>query len=329
MDPLTIASLGATVFGALSGNSAAKKTQKLAEQQAAQQNAIAQQQQQLAEEMARRGIATQIDANGNVTAYDQATNTWKSVLAPTQQKIQNLSDAEQINQLQTDAPVNRIQSLADAIRRQKESGTANTLLGQYDAQLSHPQYNGQSLANSLSLSRQKAVSQGFDETSNALATQALRSGAGGMGVLGGALAKQKAQAIAQTMGTPDIEGAQLADSMNSARTGDLLSQYNTMAGRAAATPQVSFNPSGVGAALTAALAGSKNTGVNALSGQSSLLNSAASNLKLPPTDTTGSSLATSIQDILGALGGLGVGGGGTKKPASSSTGFQWDTSMGA
>lgn len=47
--------------------------------------------------------ATKIDANGNKTVYDPATNTWKVILSPMQQAIQDASQSEQYKTLTTDA----------------------------------------------------------------------------------------------------------------------------------------------------------------------------------------------------------------------------------
>ncbi len=308
MDPVTISALiggGTSLLQGLMGNSAAKKQAKEQQRNNMQMEAIAREQQELAELLAERGVATQIDANGNVTAYDKATNTWKTVLSPTQQAMQNLSDREQINQLKVDAPVNRVEGLVNAIARSKAGGTADAARMQLEDQM-RGGYNGQDLGSILALNRTRAVNQGFDNVSSALTQQALRSGAAGGGALAGALAKQRSQAIASTMGNPQIEGMQLAESMNQSKMGSLYNNWQGANAMASGGGGGTFNPVPIATNASAAAAGARTGANGALTGAGSLLNSAGSllNARDVPDYNTNAPLMTAFANLFGA-GGTG------------------------
>jgi hypothetical protein len=316
---------GSTLLGGIMGNSAQKKQLKAQEQQAANELAIQKEQLALQKELQRRGIATQVDANGNVTSYDEASNSWKTVLSPTQQRLQTLSDAEQIAQLTTDAPMSRLESIVNATRRSKEGTTADGIRASLSDSLVNP-VRGSDLASSLRLSREKAVNQGFDDVSRSIGTQALRSGASGGSALAASLAKQRAQAIAQTIGNPDIEGMQAAAEMNSNKRSELGNLYNVMASRASGAPVGSFSPTGTAVNASSALAAARG-----LAGQSSgqagnLLAQAGQTTRTTP-DYVGNSSAPLMASISSLLGS-----GALDKflPAAKRTsGFTWDESMGA
>ena len=79
-------------------------------------------QKQQAANQERQAGATKVDANGNKTVYDPATNTWKVELTPLQQAIQDASQSEQLKTVTTDAA--RKRQLAD--RQQQYSEDAGT-----------------------------------------------------------------------------------------------------------------------------------------------------------------------------------------------------------
>lgn len=66
--------------------------------------------------------AGKVDANGNKTVYDPVTNTWKSILTPMQQAIQDASQSEQLKTVTSDAQ--RKRQLAE--RQQQYSEDAGT-----------------------------------------------------------------------------------------------------------------------------------------------------------------------------------------------------------
>lgn len=301
----TIASVGSTLLGALSGNKAQKKQNALLEQQMAQQTALSNRQMDLAERMNQQGLATQIDANGNITYYDPATNTWRSILAPKQQELQDLSDAELKQALQIDVPLSRAEGLTGALRRAREGNAAQGAFRDVrDLLQGTGAYRASDLASSLRLSRENAVNQGFDSISNAALTQALRSGSGGGGAILGALAKQRGQAIAQTIGNPEVEAYQLADSLNADKMNSKLSTYNLLASRASGAPSVDFQPLGIGQSLTQSLANARSAGMQGAAGAGQLTANASSilsNMKLPDYTKGGdASLFGAISNLLGS-----------------------------
>jgi hypothetical protein len=83
----------------------------------------------------------------------------------------------------------------------------------------------------LRASRTQAVNQGFDDVGAAISTQSLRSGASGAGAAA-QLAKARSQALAQTMGVPELEGLQAAEDLNATKRGNAINNYNAIASRA-------------------------------------------------------------------------------------------------
>lgn len=321
---------GASIISGILGNSAQKRA---AQDQQANNNAqlaIMREQMDMARELQKQGLATQVDANGNMTFYDKATNTWKTVLSPTQQKIQDLSDGEKINQLQIDAPVSRAEKLTQAIARQKMGGNADMArLGNVDAM--RGKYDGNAIGAVLGTDRERAINEGFDKTRADLATQALRSGASGFGSLAGALSKQRAQAIAQTRGSPIIEGIEKAAGLNSNAINDSTSNYdslfNQFTGGGFGSPNL---PSPAGD-LASSIANAQRVAAAAGTAGGSLFGSAA-----PLSQTKPVTEPTALQNsILGLFANGGIANqllsGGIGKVASSRTasGSDWKPSNNA
>ena len=233
--PLAALSTGASILSSLFGASSASKQLKQQRQQFEQQQALAKEQLALAKEAQRQGLATQVDAAGNVTAYDQASNTWKTILSADQQQLLDASETESLQQLTRDAPTQRADRLRGASDRIQEGDIASSLRSQVaDRVAGRGGYSSDAATRSLRLAREQAVSQGFDDVSNALSTQAIRSGSGGLAEIGNTLAKARAQAIAQTMGNPDLEGRQISQQMNTNSANDTANLYNQFATRASA-----------------------------------------------------------------------------------------------
>jgi hypothetical protein len=90
---------GPLIGGALSASAAGQSAliQMMALQQARKQ----------ADDQMRMASATRTDAYGNQQHYNSATNTWESILTPTQKQIVGGGEQEQLKQLTIDAPRNR------------------------------------------------------------------------------------------------------------------------------------------------------------------------------------------------------------------------------
>ena len=260
----------AAIFGASQANKASKKQLAFQKEQFEFQKKISNDMLAMAKQAQRQGLATQVDSRGNVVYYDEASNTWKSVLSLSSQALQDTSDREQLQQLGPDAAMARGDRLANARRRSIEGATADADLASYQRMQSQGgQYQPDALAASMRLNREGVVNDAFNDVSSNLATQALRSGATGGAGAASRLARARAQALAEMRGNPEIEAMQLAQGMNNTQTNNVLNRYNLMASRAGNSGDAPFNPSGVGENVGTALAQSRanaGAGVNSAGG---------------------------------------------------------------
>lgn len=293
---------GASVLSALSGNKAKKKAQAAQRAAEARQVALQQRQLELAEEAQRLGLATQIDAQGNMSIYDKATNTWKVILSPQQQQLQDASNAEELAGY-GDLTSARNQENAQAGVRSQEGNTASALRDQVNRQISGGGQDSSRLAAALRRSREEALSSGFDSAQRGIATQALRSGATGFNAAASALGRAKAQTAASTMGAPDIEGLQLAESLDADRMAGLNSGYNLFASRAAANPNPTFTPTNQGAALAGALGQRTAQGVAGAANLGANYGSVAGQVNTGPRPVIDNSLWGGIADLAGSFSG--------------------------
>lgn len=293
-----IAGIG-SIGAALIGNSTQKKALKLQAQESARQGIIDEKQLALTERMIEIGLATQIDAQGNITTYDEATNTWKVVPSEVQQQILNSTNDEVLRQLAVDAPLARGELLRESGRRAREGGVADGMLEDVKDNLKGVgQRKEGNIAGLLRSSRERAVNQGFDEIGANVATQALRSGSDGAGAAA-SLAKARAQAIAQTMGNPELEAMGITDDLNSNRTASTMNNYGAMAGRAANIGGFS-PPQSIAPTLNASLATSRGANINAMNtGVQSLSNLGQEN-KVPGVYNP-AGLVGAITDTAGSL----------------------------
>lgn len=305
MDPATIAmavQTGASLLSALSGNKAKKRAR--AEQQAAEARQVALQQQQLelAQEAQRLGLATQVDAQGNMSIYDKATNTWKVILSPQQQQLQDASNAEQLAGY-GDLTTARNQEATQAGIRGQERDTAGAIRSQINSQVAGGGQDSSRLASALRLSRENALSSGFDSAQRGIATQAVRSGATGFNAAASALGRARAQAAASTMGVPEIEGLQLAESLNADKMAGLSSGYNLFASRGAANPNPQFTPTNQGASLAAALSQRTGQGAAGAGNLAANYGQVAGQINTGPRVPYDDSLWGGIADLAGSFSG--------------------------
>lgn len=120
--------------------------------------------------------ATKVDANGNKTVYDPATNTWKVVLTPMQQAIQDASQSEQLQTVTTDAA--RKRDLAN--RQQQYSEDAGTPYNEAIQKFIHQQPKSEgAINNDLETLGIQANQSGAKSNQADLVKQALRLGRGG------------------------------------------------------------------------------------------------------------------------------------------------------
>lgn len=297
---MAAAALGSSLIGAVVGNKNAKKQIKLQEEANANQKAYNEQSIALAKEAQRIGLATQIDENGNLSVYDSATNTWKVVLSPEQDQLNDSSNKEQLAQY-TDAASSRNQRQEQAGIRSQENDTAATQREQFNRTAAGGGQDPTRLASALSLARTEAVNNGFDSAQRGVNTQALRSGATGMAGAASALGRARSQTLAEARGNPEIEGLQMADQMNNNNLGAAADRYNMFATRGANIDNVAMNPSGVGSALSGALAGQKQL---AMQGAQGSANAAANAGRFKPDipDYNSTNFWGGLSDLIAAPG---------------------------
>lgn len=283
--PIAVAQIGAALLGTISGNNAQKKQLNLQREQLALQKQVAADQKALSDKLYNLGLASQVDAQGNLTMYDAASNTWKVIPSEMTKQLMSASNTEEMLRLTQDAPMARGESIANARRRSMEGSTADSLMLQAQDKIAgRTGLKPGAIEAALRLSRTNAVNQGFDSVRNDVATQALRSGSAGYDSTISKLGKARAQALAQTMGTPFVEGLQMERDLNAADIGNTLNNYGAMASRASGSPGFAFSPSNTGAQLTQALAQNRATGGSMTGASGSMLNSYGSTingLKLP------------------------------------------------
>lgn len=310
-----------TVGSAVAGVSANNANIKAQQQQNQIQNALNAKSIALAEKMNQQGLATQVDANGNITYYDAEKNTWRTILAPQQAQINDASNTELLRSLSVDAPLARGEALRASQAKLLDQGTASTLREQLNntAAGKGAQKSGD-IASSLRLSRQAAVNAGFDQTQTALTTQGLRTGTGVQNI-GADLARARANTIASTMGNPDLEGTQAAGDMNATSLGNAINNYGTVANRAYSTDGYTPPNPNITPALTSALASARGGASGASGGAAQIIN----NIKVPtaPTVPNYSSLIASL-----AGAGSSLFGGFTTPTKRGATQNDWSGSYG-
>jgi hypothetical protein len=257
MDPATLALIGssiASVGSSILGVNSTNKQYKLQLEEMLRQGLISQKQLDLAERQIELGLATQIDAAGNTLVYDKDTNTFKATLSPKSQQLQDASDNEYLRMLNYDAPMARGEAMRNSARRAKEGIVADGMLQTVqDQQRGIGARKPEEIASLLRMSRTQAVNGAFDQVGTAAATQAQRSGATAAAGQQGRLAQARAQAMAQIMGTPEVEGIQAADDLQANKQGNGLNNYNLMAGRASSGAGFGYTPTSVAPTLNATL----------------------------------------------------------------------------
>lgn len=311
MEPMTImaaASAGGQILSSLLGadaqKDAAKKSLELQQKQLDQQQPLIDQQIEMAKLAQKLGLATQVDANGNITYYDPQTNTWRSILAPTQRRIQDASDLEQLRQLTTDANDARGERQVNQRERALDREQTGTLREQVGHRLESPTYSSGGIAAALRSSRRDAVNTAFDDVSSNFTTQALRSGVTGQAGAQSRVATARARALAQMMGTPEVEGMQIAQELNSGDLIDRANLLNTTSARASNIGNASFNPSTLNSALATAMSAQRGGAVNASSAAGGGVANAAQQLAARRTPTAAELAAASGAGIYGAVGNL-------------------------
>jgi hypothetical protein len=245
IDPV---STGLSVAGTIASLLGGAKQAKLSKESLAIQKSLADNQinianyiQSLSRDLMSRG-STQIDPYGGVTGYDPVTKAYKTTLGPAQQALQDASDREEAKRLsidqllrrnaQTDIERNRLAGAGAERSTLSELENFNRGVGKVD--------QGQ-LASAIRLNRLGAVNAGYDDAERAAQTLALRTGSSAVGDSLTALARDRVRSQA-SIGDPELEALQTAQTVNSQRSGDIMSRYGVFANRGTMAPNVDFAP---------------------------------------------------------------------------------------
>lgn len=231
------AQVGGQLLSSFLGSKAEKKKNKLIAEQTGIQRDLADQQidvskyiQQLSQQLMGQGSGL-TDPYGGGSYYDPVSKTYKYNLSPTQQGLQGASDREELARGTIDQGIRR-QGLYDAegIRGAAANEADTALRDMSNFKQGIGQENAGDLASQLRLNRQASVNAGYDDSQRAANTISLRTGASSGDALS-RLAQNRTRDIAQTRGNPELEGLQLADTINSGRQQKLSGLYDMFSGK--------------------------------------------------------------------------------------------------
>lgn len=247
--PLVAISAGAGLLGGIAGLFGGNKKNAQAAEDRARQAALTNEQLALIEQIkqltnAQNAQSTNVgDAYGGGTRYNPATGRWEASLGPVQQALQGASDEEELARGTYDQALRRFGlGQADALR-QGAAGQADTALRQYNLfDQGVGAVDPASIASQLRIDRTKAVNAGYDDAMKAAGTMSLRTGTAAGDTFSN-LARSRANSIAQTMGSPDIEAMSMAEGINNSRRGNLLNGYGLFSNQGSNFYDATFAPS--------------------------------------------------------------------------------------
>lgn len=211
---------------------------------------------QIANQQMRMGQAGSYDANGNLTRYNPATNTWELDLTPTTQSIINAWNSEELKRGTQDQYDSRQERQLALQRRLQEGGTADSFL----TQLMQPSpYNQNAIQAALLERMTSGVNEGFDREQNNVMRQALRGGVdqGSIGNILAEFSNNRADALGQAEANSYLQSLESSSALEGARTGRLGNLYNLFATRAANINNAPFAPSGIESGAESNLAASR------------------------------------------------------------------------
>jgi len=237
-----------SLAGALKGNKADKKKNKRADEELALQKRLADSQidiskyiQDISRQLMERGSGT-TDVYGGGTVYDPVTKTWKTTLGDTPKRLQSAADEEELSRLTQDQALRR-QGLVDLERqRGRASGAADAALNDLMAfKGGVGKVDPATIASQLRASRLGAINAGFDDAERAATTLQTRTGSSAVADALRRIAVDRVRAQAQ-IGTPDVEGLEIAEGINRGRTSDLANIYSLFQKPATQVYDASFAP---------------------------------------------------------------------------------------
>ncbi len=172
---------------------------------------------------------------------------WVTTAAPAKKALMGRQDAEQMARLGHDAQIRRQQLDANATMQAGERDKANALMGEM-RRSSTP--SATELSNILYNASTSGINQGFRDTAQIGARQALRTGANPDRVMG-EIGKAQGQALGNAKAQALLQGMQMAPQLEAEDKKMKANLYNLFATRASAMPDVSFSPQAIDSSATA------------------------------------------------------------------------------
>lgn len=310
------------VGSAISGLIGGKKKNKQAKQDYALQKQLTDKQveygdyiQSLSKDLQSRNFNL-ADPSGGTSGFDPVSNTYKTTLGPQQRQIQDASYNEELARNTIDQAIRR-QGMQDVEgRRQFASGDANAArTNLLDFQSGIGQVDGTQIGNQLRTDREAAINAGYDDAARAATTLGLRTGSSSVESALRGIARSRAQDRLQ-IGSPSIEGMQIAEGINRNRLNDRGSMYGLFTNQANQIVDSGFNPSSYDAEgraiaqdqqkidLSKAEIGMGGTGAAAAA-----VGNAASGIRQGAQQRQNNTNYNLFGDFLGALGSAGAGSG--------------------
>lgn len=250
------AMIGSAVIGGAASMNASSQASKAAGAGLSLQAALANQQMALAGRQLNAQLGKQVDAMGNQQVYDEATNTWHTILSPIGRQLQEATNKEQLLRLTHDANLRREGMDKNAARRGDEGRLADALMRQYQYTQSNPRDMGDEMTSQLRLANMQGMADANEELRRNFSLQSLRTGTDARTASDALrdMGKNWGDQVRSANASVPVEGMQLGQAMAAGRMGDTLNQYNMLASRASNFEDAPFTPSNLNDSLAAVMA---------------------------------------------------------------------------
>lgn len=200
------------------------------------------------------------DAQGNRTFFKPGVG-WVVELSDGSQRLADLYQNEELQQLQHDLPMKRERMNKNDVRQDEESNVADALLNAFRRTTRE---DPRDLENQLNQASVRGITQGFDSTLQDAMQSAARTGASNSGKVAAEIGKARASALMDAFMNNKINSqAQSRDNyaQDQANTGNL---YNMFATRASAMPDVQYNPRNLEGMTSAQMQGAQGANQSAV-----------------------------------------------------------------
>lgn len=252
-------SAGASLLGAGLGFLGDRKQNKLVKKQLKEQKRLNDRQIDISryiEEYARKagGLNGDIeDAFGGFVRYNPVTKKYELNLNPQERAVQEASYGEELDRMTKDQDIRR-RGLTDFERlRGRSSNEADIALQDMQAfKRGVGRVDPGAVGGQLRADRTRAINAGYDDAERAAQTLQLRTGSSAVGDALASLARDRVRAQAQ-IGSPELEGLEFAEGINTSRQDQLAGLYGMFGDEARGFYDAAFTPSTYGDAALARL----------------------------------------------------------------------------